>query len=371
VQNIDIDLFPQKRLDAMIAAATSIDRFTPQRAHVSSGAMNLLTHINPAAAMLLELGREVRGDAAEGVTFARNLEHVRLGLYDFLFPELEGMRFVPLEPGVDPGKEIYTYQGQKRIGRAALMKHPSDDLPNADVQGIEAFVQMRQLGAKYCYTLQEQRAVQSTGQPIDVRKAMAARLAIATLVDEIIFYGSTEGALVGLLNQSNTTSYTVANGAAGSKRWALKTSDEIVADMHGIVNNVVKTTLGIHRPDSMLLPLAAFQIAATKRMGDGDSRTCLQFFLATSPSIKNVDPSYRLDAANSALWGGSANTGRFMVYEKKPDRLSLILPIEFSQQQPFVRHFVTETACEAKIGGVVAPYPGAISYGDGITTNAD
>jgi hypothetical protein len=222
--------------------------------------------------------------------------------------------------------------------------------------------------------------------PLDVRKAMAARYAIALLQDEIMFYGhadysavqdttnqadagAREGGLKGIANLSSTTSYTTANGASGSKLWRRKTPDEMVADMHGVVNNIVKTTFGIHRPDSMLLPLAAYNMAATRRMGDGSNQTVLDFFLATSPYVKNVDPTYRLDQARSANWGGT--TGRCIAYEKNPDRLAAILPLEFEQMPPQQEHFEIRTVCHARTGGVVAFYPLSLSYMDGVTDSTD
>lgn len=371
MQNIDVQ-FPQKRLDALIASAASFDRLNLRQDALSDKALGFLYEINPALAFALQSGKSsVIRDAAEGVSFARSLEHIRPGLLDVLFPQYEGMKFVPLEPGVDPGKEIFTYQGMRKIGRAALVKSYADDAPRSEITGVESSLQIRPFKSSYAYTTQEIKAAMLAGQPIDVKKAMAAREALAMIIDEVIFYGHTEGGLLGLLNQSNTTSYTVANGVAGSKLWRRKTADEIVADLHGIANNVVKATLGIHRPNAMLLPLAAYNIASTRRMGDGSNQTVLSFFLSTNPYIQSVDPSYRLDAQFSTLWGGSANTGRMMVYEKNSERMSLVLSVEFEQGLPFQRHWVTTTECHSRCGGVVLYYPGSSSYGDGITDATD
>ncbi len=378
MHNLPEAQFPQKRLDALIASAASFDRLNLRADSLSPKAMGFLHDINPGLAIALQTGADTRyiRDAAEGVSFARSLEHVRAGLLDVLFSALEGLQFVNIEPGVDPGKEIFTYQGQKRIGRAEIVKNYADNAPRSEVTGLESFVQIRGLRSSYQYTTQEVRATMNAQQPIDVRKAMAARESIATLLDEIIFYGSTEGGLLGLLTQTGTTSYTIPTGAAGSKLWRRKTADEIVADMHGIVNTVVKATIGVHRPDAMLLPLAAYNIAATRSMGDGRNQTCLQFFRETSPYIKSVSPSYRLDAQFSGNpagtgWGGTANTGRMMVYEKRTDRMSLIMPIEFEQGIPFQKHTVTETECYGRVGGVVLYYSGSVAYGDGLTDAQD
>lgn len=376
MHNFEPSQFPQKRLDALIQSAASFDRLNLRADALTPKALGFLHEMNPGLAMLLASGQDTRyiRDAAEGVSFARSAEHIRPGMLDVLFPEYEGMKFVPQEPGIDPGKEIFTYRGLRKTGRATLVKSYAEDANLAEITGVEASQAIRPFKSAYAYTTQEIRAAMLAGTPIDVKKAMAARDAIALVIDETIFYGNTEGGLLGMLNQASTTSYTIATGALGSKLWRKKTADEMVADLHGIVNNVVKATLGVHRPNAMLLPLAAYNLASTRRMGDGSNQTVLSFFLSTNPYIQSVDPSYRLDAVNSAAtpgWGGTANTSRMMVYEKRADRLVLLLPIEFEQGLPFQRHFVTTTECHARCGGVISYFPGSISYGDGVTDQLD
>ncbi len=363
--------FPQARLDAMTAAAASFDPRDRRLDAMSPRAMSLLQAIDPVLAYKVQTGTadKFHKDASESLFFARQLEYIRPGLFEVLFPDLEGKKFVPLETTIAPGAEIYTYRSMKKVGAAALIKQYADDPPRVDATGLESFQQIRGLAAMYGYTTQELRAAMMAQLPLDVRKAMSARYAMALLIDQIIFYGSTEGGLKGLATLSNTTSFTTPTGGQASKLWRKKTPDEMVADLHGVVNNVVKTTFGIHRPDSMLLPLAAYNLAATRRMGDGSNQTVLDFFLATSPYVKNVDPSYRLDYSQSSNWSGS--TGRAIAYEKNPERIAALIPLEFEQLPPQQEHFEIRTTCHARVGGVVAFYPASVSYMDGITDSGD
>jgi hypothetical protein len=387
-QNLSPGQFPQTRLDQMAADAVAFDPREFRADSVTPRALALLQAIDPILAFKLQTGTMRPGfhkDAAESLFFARQLEYIRPGLFEVLYPEFEAKKFIPLETTISPGAELYTYRAVDKVGRAQLIKQYSDDAPRVDVSGKEATQQIRGAAAMYGYTMQELRAAMMAQMPLDVRKAMAARYAMSLLFDEVMFYGhadvtasqqtagkdagALEGGLSGLANLSGTTSYTVANGAQGSKLWRKKTPDEIVLDLHGIVNNVVKVTFGIHRPDSILLPLAAYNIAATRRMGDGSNQTVLDFFLATSPYVKNVDPSYRLDYARAANWSGS--TGRGIAYEKNPDRLTALMPLEFEQLPPQQEHFEIRTTCHGRIGGVVAFYPASVSYMDGITDSGD
>lgn len=387
-QNLSRAQFPQTRLDQMAKDAQAFDPRDFRADAVSPRALSLLQAIDPVLAFKVATGTMRQGfhkDAAESLFFARQLEYIRPGLFEVLFPDLEAKKFIPLETSINPGAELYTYRAVTKVGRAQLIKQYSNDVPRVDVAGAESTAQIRGMGDMYGYTMQELRAAMMAQMPLDVRKAMAARYALSLLADEVFFYGhadvtatqqasgtdagAIEGGLKGICNLSNTTSYTTPTGSSGSQLWRRKTPDEIVADLHGWVNNVVKSTFGIHRPDSILLPLAAYNIAATRRMGDGSNQTVLDFFLATSPYVKNVDPSYRLDQARSSNWSGT--TGRGIAYEKNPDRLVGLLPLEFEQLPPQQEHFEIRTTCHGRIGGVIAFYPGSISYLDNITDSSD
>lgn len=382
MSNFSKGQFPQARRDQMAAAAAEFDPRDFRADSMTPRALELLQAIDPVVAYQVATGqRPARKDASESLFFARQLEYIRPGLFEVLYPEFEAKKWIPLETTIAPGAEDYTYRAVDKVGRAQLIKEYADDAPRVDVKGVESTQKIRGMTAMYGYTMQELRAAMMAQMPLDVRKAMAARYAIALLADEVFFYGNSDlsvqqaasgsdagalnAGLKGLANLSNTTSFTTPNGGQGSKLWNKKTADEIVADMHAVVQNVVTTTNGIHRPDTLLLPLRAYNIAATKRMGDGSNQTCLDFFLATSPYVKECAPSYRLDYTRSTNWSGT--TGRAIALEKNPDRLAGLLPLEFEQLPPQQEHFEIRTSCHGRIGGVVAFYPKSISYMDGIT----
>lgn len=373
--------FPQKHLDAMTAASEHFQQTTMLRQDamradaLSDDAMGILAEMDPVLAFQLQTGMKVkyRKDASESLWFARQLEYIRPGLLEVLYPDLEGSKFVPVNTAIPPGAETYVTRAYDKAGQAQIIKSYSDAVPRSDVKGVEAVQMLVGLATMYGYTLQELRAAMLAGLPLDVRKAMSARYAIELLHDQIIFYGSavptSTSTLYGITNLSNTTSFTTYTGAKGSQLWDMKAPDEIVRDLSGIVNTVVRATLGVHRPDTILLPLAAYNIAASTRMGDGSNQTILDFFLATNPYCKTVFPTYRLDQSQSSNWGGT--TGRMIAYCRDPMKLEALIPMQFSQLPPQQEHFEIRTVCEARAGGLSVPYPLAVAYGDNITNSSD
>lgn len=308
-------------------------------------------------------------DASESIWFARQLEYIRPGLLEVLYPRLEGKSLVPIDSSMGPGMAQWTYRAFDKVGLAQLVEDYSLDPPRADVKGIEASQVIRPYGIMYGYNFQELRAGMAAQLPLDVRKAMAARYAMELKIDQLIFYGDTAGGLKGITTLSSTTSFTVPNGTKGTKLWRDKNPDEIVLDMHNFVNNVVSSSFGVYQPTTLLLPLKAYQIAATKRMGDGSNETCLSFFENTNPYIQEVRPTYRLDQSQSGNWSGT--TGRMVCYDKDPERLVFLLPVEFEQLPPQQEGWEYKTLCHMRSGGVVALHPASISYGDGITDASD
>lgn len=370
------ELFPKKRFDQMGKVAHDWRYKTPEQKlrldSMTPRSLEILASISPALAFKLQAGYDLRShaDASESLWFARQLEYIRPGLLEFQFPDLEGKKFVPVENGIPAGAENYTVRGYKSVGEVTVIKDYSLDPPRADVTGIEATAIQRSLGTMYGYNMQELRAAMLAGMPLDVRKAMSARDLMERKHDAIIFYGDTSGNLTGLANiAAGTTSFTVPNGIKGTKLWRDKTPDEIALDMASIVSNVVTQTRGVERPDTLLLPLAAYNMASQRRMGDGSNQTILSFVLSTTPYLKAIEPTWRLNSSESTFWGGS--TGRMIAYRRDPMKVFAMIPMDFSQLAPEQRGFEIRTLCEARAGGVGSPYPASISYGDGITDNSD
>jgi len=385
--------FPTARRAAMRADAQAFDPRAPRLDSMNADSLAYLDEIDPTLSFFIQVGNvegvKRRKDASESLFFVGQLAHIRAGLLEVLYPNLRAKEFVSLEPGIDPGAEYFEYHMTDTVGRAQLIKSYSDDVPRADVKGGADIQVIRGAALMYGYTMQELRAAMKAGLPLDVRKAMAARRGMAILTDEVLFFGHADinanmqsatgkdaGALnAGLQGFANFTgkyavlSFTTPTGQAGSQLWRKKSPDEMVFDLHSFANNIMSQSLGIHVPDSILMGTKAFNKIATTRMGDGSNQTVLSFFLATNPYIKNVDWSYRLDPASDGNWSGS--TGRIIGYEKNPERLVGLLPVEFEQLPPQNEHFETRTLCHGRMGGCVPLYPKSISYLDGCTDSSD
>lgn len=301
-------------------------------------------------------------DAAESVFFQRELENIRAKTYNVKYAALKGLSLVPVDTSVDPGEELVTYRQYDLVGSAKLIASYSTDFPRADVKAKEFTSRIRSLGASYGYNLQEIRAARRAQKPLDQMKANSARRAVDLSMDKAVRTGLSElgSNLLGLLNQPNATVYTVATGAGSSKTFRLKTPDEILADLHGVVQNQINITLEVEPPDSMGLPSDQFGYISTTRYSSLDPNTILKVFLANNPYIQTVFSWLPLKGA------GAAATDRGIIYRRDPDALQFIMPVAFEQFPPQEEGMEFVTYCHARTGGVVMYYPLSMSYFDGI-----
>jgi hypothetical protein len=314
------------------------------------------------AAYIQREGQRFNMDAAESMFFARQLEEVRARTFDTKLVELKARMLIPVDNSVNPGADVVTYRQFTGSGVAKIIASYADDLPRADAFGKEFHVPIKSIGASYGYNIQEIRAAQMVGLPLEQRRANNARRAVEERIDSIAQSGDADSGLVGLFNQSAALLQSVPNGAAGSSPWANKTPAEIIQDMNSAVNNVINTTHEVEHPDTMLLPVAQYSDISSRPWNPNNSSnvTVLEFFLKNSPWISEVEPWYGLAGA------GSGGVDRGLVYKRDPDHLMLVISQEFEQFPPQPKNLEFVVPCHARCGGVQAPYPLAINYFDGI-----
>lgn len=298
-------------------------------------------------------------DASESVYFSQQLSQVKAQTYDIRYPNLKGRTFVPADNQVDPGAQTIVYHQYDQVGMAKIIASYADDLPRVDVRGKEFVAKVKSIGDAYGYSVQEIRAGARGAFPLQQRKAGVARRAIEEKIDSIIAVGDSANGLLGLVNQPNALLFTVPNGAGASPTWALKTSDEILADLTNVAAYVVTQTKEVEVPDTIILPTTSYGLLTNRTIGYGSNTTIMQQFLATNPYIRNIESWAKLAGA------GVGGTNRLVCYRRDPDALQVAIPVEFEQFDPQARGLEYVVPCHARCGGVLLYYPMSMAYADG------
>ncbi len=298
-------------------------------------------------------------DASESIFTENQLKELDTRLFERKFPEIRFRDFLPIKHVANHVAK-YTYKMYTMYGVAKWISDYANDMPRVGVKAEEFDRNIKGFGDSFGWSMQEMRAAAATKEPLDEMEAMAARRAVEEFFDSVSRTGDSSLGLLGLLNQTNTTAYVVPNGVSGSALWKNKTPDEVVADLHGIVNNIVKSTKEIEKPDTLLLPTEQYTDIATRKMSIYDATPILDHFLKSSPYIKNVASWHHLAGA------GSGNTDRMVVYKRDPMNLEMIIGQEFETLPPQLKGMGILINCHARTGGVIVRYPLGVSYGDGI-----
>lgn len=339
-----------------------------------------IARMEPTSRMILnQLGLtsgDIRQDADALQWTSRELLSVRRQVFEVKYPDLLGMVFVPPDiETTDPGASHFTYNYTDRVGKAKLVgSMPRGNIPRVDVKTEQATpIEIQSLVVAYGWNLQEMRASIFARRPLSASRAVAARKTIAQEHDDIILIGDGTADykyLRGLFKLpvsggSAVNVYTVPNGAAASPLWTQKTGMEIVADLHGLCNAIQTATNGVEVASMVALPLTSMTTAMEKRIGDGSSVSALDYFIEqrkkmTRGYFQGVEASVKLETA------GATGNKRMVAYDRNPEKVFRVDPVEFEQMPVQVVDFESVTNCHARSAGVCNPYPKSVAYGDGI-----
>lgn len=309
-----------------------------------------------------------RLDAGESVFFLRQLESIDQEVYNKQYPGFMARTLIPPEVGVPEWANVRTYRQYDRQGVAQLISDMSDDLPLVDLTGQEFSSLIKKVGDGYRYSIDEVKAAQAMGMPLDAERAMIAREEAERAVDQIIAKGTmplanggtlTVPGVVGLTGITGTTSFTAGTKALGGTTWGTlvapnASGDEVAWDLMGVCNNLFEQTKQIWTKFRILLNPTQYDYASQKRLGSVSDTTALKFAQGNCPYIEGVYPWYQIPA------------GTMIVFA--PDRrvVSALVNQEYQTLPPQTRGFGWVVPGSTKCGGVISRYPVAMSIVTGL-----
>jgi hypothetical protein len=303
----------------------------------------------------------VRLDRGESVFFAREVEHIKTKTYDAKPKELKGLILIPISTDASPGARTITYRRYASVGFAKIISDYANDFPRVDVYGEEESIKVYSIGDSYGYNIMEIReAAMVPGKNLELRRATSARRAHDEKVNDLALRGDAEYKINGLLSYPGITEATLpADGEVGSTRFKDKTEDQILRDINLLTDAVMLPTYGREVPDTMLLPMAAYNHLANKRLGDNQT-TLLKYIMDNNPVIK------RIEWLNELAGIGEGGSDRVLLGKFDTDHITLELPQPFEQFDPIQKGMEWTIPCHSRCAGVIIYYPMAFCYADGV-----
>lgn len=304
-------------------------------------------------------------DAGETFFFARELEYIKSKSYDIEFPEMKAFKHIPISTEAGEGSQVITYAQFEETGLARVIDSYADDLPRADIRGKEYSSPVKSIGVSYGYSVQEVRSAIYVGRSLTQRQANAARRANDQYINRLAWFGDNNYRILGLINNTNIPANFVPNdGSGATTQWVNKTPDQILRDLNQVTNSIPALTKGVEMPNTVLLPIAQYTLIASTPRSTTSDTTILEYFIQNNPFVTTVDWVPELAGAGPVV--DMVASDIFIAYDKNPDKLTMEIPMPFTQYPPQERGLEFVVPCESRYGGIIVYYPLSLTIGEGI-----
>lgn len=305
---------------------------------------------------------ELRLDAVQTAWFSRENETINKRLYETKYPANKGRELIPDEVEARGAGKVYTWGMITNFGEAREIANMADDLPRASVSVDDQSRSVKNYGMSYGWDIMEIQESARTGRALDQKEANAARLALDNKIDTVLATGD-GGNVLGLLNQTSTTTWTLSTKTGGGKTFAAATPLEIVGDFATGVGNIIAAMKDAGGSPfdkfNVVMPSTKLTYIANLPMGNGIDKNVLQYIMENNKNLAGFD------SWEKTVGAGATGTDRIVMYVKDPLVLGAVVAQDITIAAPQQRNLSYVVPMYARIGGVVVRYLFAIAYGDG------
>ena len=302
-------------------------------------------------------------DADTDLYIAREVQYVMKKTYDVQYPDWSARKLFPVNNEVDPGAQDYIWYSFDKRGIAKIVSNYSTDFPRVSLNKKTNRGLIKTLGDSYGYSIKDMMTAKMAGLPLDARLAKAAKEGVLQKENQIAFNGDSDNSLPGFLTNPNISNVTLtADGTGASTLFVNKTALQILRDILSLKQTITRLTKGIEKPNTLLLPPEKFD-ALEQPSSAYVLQTILNFMAENWKSwLKEIISVPELSGAGIITPGLDI----MVMYDKNPDKLGLITPLDFMQLPPQMENAEWNINCMSMTGGVPIYYPLSVATAEGI-----
>jgi hypothetical protein len=308
-------------------------------------------------------------DAQQAMGFAvSQTAYIEQQVVETVYPDIQYPALIPVDTSANEWAKSITYYSSNKEGAAGWFHSYAKDIHVADVNRTknEVGVEMADIG--YRWTLEELgQAMMIPGMNLSADRASAAVRAYEEFVDDAALRGKAEKSFMGLINYTGITAV-LASVEAGHTVWNLKSADAILADVNDALSGIYVDTLQVEMADTLLLPVQALTIIATKRIPD-TAITVLDFLMTKNVYTLTTGRPLMIRGVRGLEDAGQGGSGRMVAYRRDPAVLKMHIPMPHRfmpiwQTAPLV----FDVPGIFRLAGLEIRRPKSVRYTDGILT---
>ncbi len=304
--------------------------------------------------------------------YVNQLENLDKRLYEPLTSVSWG-RDVKLRSGITMSNESTSFMRSAFAGAGTLSavdKMPwisaeTTAIPGVSINGQKIVLPLRLLAREISFTSPELERSQLLGQPIDSQKTDALNIMYQMNTDQMVYIGSADVGATGLLNSTDVTIDSVANGASGSPLWINKTPDEILADVNALISACWLSSAYAVCPNKLLLPPAQFAYLASQKVSSAGNVSILKFLQDNSIAMSINGRAIDIQPVKWLVGAGVGPSDRMVVYTNDESRVRFpMVPIR--RETAYYQGIRYTAPYLWAFGEMEIVYPETVRYADGI-----
>jgi hypothetical protein len=294
--------------------------------------------------------------------------YIETEVYQTVYPDIQYPQLIPVDDSANEWAKSVTFFSSDKVGQADWFHHSATSMRLADVNRTKFEQGIEMAGIGYRYDLEELgQAMMIPGNNLSTDRADAARRAYEEFVEQVAFFGDTLKGWEGLVNNSGVTRVDAANDGTGSSRlWSAKTEDQIIRDINDVLSGIYSTSKMVEMADTLLLPVDAVNILATKRIGN-TAQSVMDYVKNYNVYTQNTGQPLLIRGVNGLEDAGSSGTGRMVAYRRDPRVVKMHIPMRHRFLPVWQTGPITfDVPGIFRLGGVEIRRPGSVRYVDGI-----
>lgn len=294
--------------------------------------------------------------------------YIETEVYQTVYPDIQYPQLIPVDDSANEWAKSVTFFSSDKVGQADWFHHSATSMRLADVNRTKFEQGIEMAGIGYRYDLEELgQAMMIPGNNLSTDRADAARRAYEEFVEQVAFFGDTLKGWEGLVNNSGVTRVDAANDGTGSSRlWSDKTEDQIIRDINDVLSGIFSTSKMVEMADTLLLPVDAVNILATKRIGN-TAQSVMDYVKNYNVYTQNTGQPLLIRGVNGLEDAGSSGTGRMVAYRRDPRVVKMHIPMRHRFLPVWQTGPITfDVPGIFRLGGVEIRRPGSVRYVDGI-----